>query len=209
MLPFLHDSKDSQPASDQSAHAAAPVAEAHPLDALTGGAFSAATSGERAQRVRDWLATDPGPEDMQAVYKELSAKDRGAAKALRDRLEELRRAKAQDAMAEEWRVKGQALLDSERLHIADALAWQRDAAKAGAPLARPPLSEIRDRLTERVSVVEDLQQRVMVQREAAALLAQRIELLSTNAWSNASAQQSGLEADVARWHEQSQALTAD
>lgn len=209
MLPFLHDSKDSQSAPDQPAHAAAPAAEAHPLDALTGGAFSAATSGERAQRVRDWIATDPSAEDMQAVYKELSAKDRGAAKALRDRLEELRRSKTQDAMAEEWRVKGQALLDAERLHIADALAWQRDAAKAGAPLARPPLSDIRDRLTQRVSVVEDLQQRVMVQREAAALLAQRIELLSTNAWSDASAQQTSLEADIARWHEQSQALTAD
>lgn len=176
---------------------------------MTGGAFSAATSGERAQRVRDWLATDPGVDAMQTVYKELSAKDRGAAKALRDRLEELRRARAQDAMIEEWRAKGQALLDAERLHIADALAWQRDAAKAGAPLARPPLSDLRDRLTERVGAVEDLQQRVMVQREAAALLAQRIELLSTNSWTEAAEQQAGLESDVARWHEQSSAITAD
>jgi len=28
-------------------------------DAITGGAFSAATSGERAQRVKEWLASDP------------------------------------------------------------------------------------------------------------------------------------------------------
>ena len=31
-------------------------ANAHPLDALTGGVFSAATASERATRVRDWLA---------------------------------------------------------------------------------------------------------------------------------------------------------
>jgi hypothetical protein len=65
------------------ADASAASALAHPLDALTGGAFSAATSGERAQRVRQWLAAGPTPEQMQEVYKELSAKDKGAARALR------------------------------------------------------------------------------------------------------------------------------
>ena len=50
MFPFSRDKQDPQPEQP----AAAPKApEAHPLDALTGGVFSAATSGERAQRVRD------------------------------------------------------------------------------------------------------------------------------------------------------------
>ena len=40
------------------------------LDQLTGGAFTAPTSGERAQRIRDWLATDPAPELMQEAFKE-------------------------------------------------------------------------------------------------------------------------------------------
>ena len=70
MFPFSRDNKDQQPEPE----AAAPKApEAHPLDALTGGVFSAATSGERAQRVREWLATEPAPEQMQEVFKELSS----------------------------------------------------------------------------------------------------------------------------------------
>ena len=208
MFPFSRNSKDSQPeAESQPAPKAAP--EAHPLDAVTGGAFSAATSGERAQRVREWLASDPPVEQMQEVFKELSAKDKGAAKALRERLDELRRAKGQEAVAAEWEAKAQALLQATRLNIADAMAWQRDAAKAGAPLSREPLSVLRAELVERIKRVEDLQQRVMVQREAAVLLAQRIELLSTKPWADAQAQQPALEADVGHWREQARALVAE
>ena len=206
MFPFSRESNDPQPAPDSPAR---PAAEAHPLDTLTGGVFSAATSGERAQRVRDWLASGPTPEQMQEVFKELSAKDKGAARALRERLDELRRAKGQEAVAAEWAAKAQALLQAARLNIADALAWQRDAAKAGAPLSREPLAGLRTQLAQRVKVVEDLQQRVMVQREAAILLAQRIELLSTKPWQDAQAQQVGLAADVAQWRQQAAALLAD
>ncbi|CAM5782655.1 DUF349 domain-containing protein [Ottowia pentelensis] len=208
MFPFTRDPKDPQPAAE--AAAPAPKApEAHPLDALTGGVFSAATSGERAQRVRDWLATEPEPAQMQEVFKELSAKDKGAAKALREKLDELRRAREQDTVAAEWQAKAQALLDAARLNIADALAWQRDAAKAGAPLSREPLAGLRTQLVERIKAVEDLQQRVMVQREAAALLAQRIELLSTKPWAEAQQQQDALQADVTHWQAQAAALQAD
>lgn len=208
MFPFTRDPKDPQPAAE--AAAPAPKApEAHPLDALTGGVFSAATSGERAQRVRDWLATEPEPAQMQEVFRELSAKDKGAAKALREKLDELRRAREQDTVAAEWQAKAQALLDAARLNIADALAWQRDAAKAGAPLSREPLAGLRTQLVERIKAVEDLQQRVMVQREAAALLAQRIELLSTKPWAEAQQQQDALQADVTHWQAQAAALQAD
>jgi len=161
--------------------------EPHPLDALTGGAFSAATSGERAARIREWLATQPTPEQLQEVFKELSARDKGAARAVRERLDEIRRAKAQEAIAAEWAEKAQALLAAPKLNIADALAWQRDAAKAGAPLSREPLATLKAQLAERVKVIEDLQHRVQVQREAAVLLAQRIEVLSTKPWRDAQA----------------------
>ena len=206
MFPFSRDNKDQQPEPE----AAAPKApEAHPLDALTGGVFSAATSGERAQRVREWLATEPTPEQMNEVFKELSSKDKGAARALREKLDELRRAKGQEAVAAEWESKALALLQAARLNIADALAWQRDAAKAGAPLSREPLSSLRAELVDRIKKVEDVQQRVMVQREAAALLAQRIELLSTKPWQDAQAQQPGLQADVEQWRAQARLLLAD
>lgn len=207
MFPFSSNSPDSQPAGEASP--APGAAGSHPLDGLTGGVFSAATSGERAQRVRDWLATNPTPEQMQEVFKELSAKDRGAARALRERLDELRRAREQEGVLAQWQARVEALLAATRLNIADALAWQRDAAKAGAPLAREPLASLRARLAERVKAVEDLQQRAMVQREAAALLAQRIELLSTRPWSEARDQQAALQADLQHWREQAAALRAD
>ena len=191
--------------SSASAHSA----DLQQLDALTGGAFSAPTSGERAARVRDWLAQEPATEQLQAVYKELSVKDKGAAKLLRERLDELRRAKAQEALAAEWSAKAQTLLDTGKLNMADALAWQRDAAKAGAPLSREPLARLKIQLTERVKVIEDLQHRVQVQREAAVLLAQRIEVLSTKSWKDAQAAADALRADVASWQAQAEALPSD
>jgi predicted TIM-barrel fold metal-dependent hydrolase len=106
------------------------------LDTLTGGVFTAPTSGERIARLREWLLKEPSPEQMQDVYKELSSRDKGAAKILREKLDEIKRARGQDALAAEWAERAQSLLGSARLNIADALAWQRDAAKAGAPLSR-------------------------------------------------------------------------
>ncbi|NCV55791.1 MAG: hypothetical protein EBW54_06235 [Betaproteobacteria bacterium] len=140
-------------------------------DTITGGAFTAVTSGERAQRVKDWLASDPAQDAVAEVYRELSTRDKGAAKLLRERLDDAKRAKAQEAIAAEWEAKARALLELSKLNIADALAWQRDAAKAGAPLSREPLAGIKLQLAERVRVIEDLQHQAQVQREAAVLLA--------------------------------------
>jgi len=185
------------------------AAAPHPLDVLTGGAFSAPTSGERAARVREWLATEPSLERMNEVFKELSQRDRGAAKALKDKLDEHKRQKAQEQMAADWAQKAQALLAQGRLNLGDALAWQRDAARAGAPLSREPLAELRQALAERIKAVEDLQHRVQVEREAAVLLAQRIEVLSTKPWRDAQQQASALAADVAQWQQQAAALPTE
>ncbi len=179
------------------------------LDALTGGAFTAPTSGERATRIRDWLLTDPAPEQLQAVFRELSGRDKGAAKPVRDRLDEQKRARHQVAAATEWAQKAEHLLQLPRLNLADALAWQRDAAKAGAPLAREPLAELKSKLADRVKGIEDLQNRVQVQREAAVLLAQRLEVLSTKPRRDAQGALPVLQADVAHWREQADALTQD
>jgi hypothetical protein len=126
------------------------AADIEQLDALTGGAFTAATSGERAARVRAWLASDPAAERMAEVFRELSNRDKGAARPLREKLDELKRVRGQDSLAADWAAKGQALLDASRLNLADALAWQRDAAKAGAPLSREPLAGLKTLLAERV-----------------------------------------------------------
>ncbi|MCD6077707.1 MAG: hypothetical protein K0R89_1645 [Ramlibacter sp.] len=183
--------------------------DTHALDALTGGAFSAPTSGERAARVRDWLASEPSAEQMQDVFRELSARDKGAARPLREKLDEIKRAKGQEAIAAEWTEKARALLSQPRLNIADAMAWQRDAAKAGAPLSREPLAGVKTELADRIKGIEDLQTRVQVQREAAVLLAQRIEVLSTKSWRDAQAAADALRTDVPQWQAQAQALLED
>ncbi|QNP48543.1 DUF349 domain-containing protein [Diaphorobacter aerolatus] len=193
----------------EAAPAPAKASEPHPLDALTGGAFSAATSGERASRIREWLATQPAQEQLQEVFKELSARDKGAARAVRERLDEIKRMQGQEAIAAEWADKANALLGASRLSIADALAWQRDAAKAGAPLSREPLSALKTQIADRVKVIEDLQHRVQVQRETAVLLAQRIEVLSTKSFRDAEAALDNLTADVNRWQEHAQELMND
>lgn len=179
------------------------------LDTLTGGAFSAPTSGERSARLREWLATQPAPEVLQEVYRELSARDKGAARLLRERLDEIKRARGQEAIAADWAAKAQALLDQPKLNLADALAWQRDAAKAGAPLSREPLAELKARLADRVKAIEDLQHRVQVQREAAVLLAQRIEVLSLKPWREAGVAAEALRKDVPDWQAQAEALTQE
>lgn len=181
----------------------------HPLDALTGGAFSAPTSGERAARVRTWLQTEPAWDVMNDVFKELSQRDRGAAKPLKEKLDEVRRQKAQEHIGIEWAQKAEALIGQSRMNLADALAWQRDAARAGAPLSREPLSGLKSALAERVKAIEDLQHRVQVERESAVLMAQRIEVLSTKSWREAQAGMEALRADVAQWQQQAGGLTED
>ena len=179
------------------------------LDTLTGGAFVAQTSGERAAKLRDWLLTEPSQEDLQLVYKEISTRDKGAAKVLREKLDELKRSQGQDVLATEWAQRAEAMLTATRLNIADAMAWQRDAAKAGAPLSREPLASFKTQLTEKIKAVEDLQHQVMVQRETAVLLTQRIEVLSTKSLKEADAANEVLQADVGNWQQQAHALTED
>jgi ATP-dependent RNA helicase SUPV3L1/SUV3 len=183
--------------------------DTHSLDVLTGGAFSAPTSGERAARVREWLAGSPSQEQMQEVFRELSGRDKGAAKLLREKLDDIKRSKGQEVIAAEWAEKARALLDVPKLNIADAMAWQRDAAKAGAPLSREPLTSLKTQLADRVKGIEDLQHRVQVQREAAVLLAQRIEVLSTKSWQDAQAAAHALSKDVPDWQAQAEALLQD
>ena len=179
------------------------------LDALTAGALTAPTSGERSSRLRDWLASDPSPELMQQVFKEMSTRDKGAAKLLREKLDELKRTKTQDSLAQDWADKAQTLLQAQPFKVADAMAWQRDAAKAGAPLSREPLAGLRQALTERIKHVDELEHRAQVQRETALLLTQRIEVLSTKSWQEALDQQSALQADLKRLHDEFEALQTD
>jgi hypothetical protein len=179
------------------------------LDQLTGGAFSAATSGERSACLREWLLSEPHADVLSEAFREMAVRDKGAAKVLKEKLDDLKRAKGQEALVTDWALKAEQLLQAPRLNMGDAMAWQRDAAKAGAPLSREPLASLKQRLAEVVKGVEDLQHQVMVQREAAVLLAQRIEVLSTKPIAEAHAGLLGLQSDVAQWQNQAQQLSAN
>ncbi len=208
------ESAAKSPQSSKTASKNAPMnaksaPEPHPLDSLTGGAFSAPTAGDRAAKVRDWMATNPSADQLQEVFKELSARDKGAVKPIREKLDELKKAKGQEAVGEEWAAKAQALLSLGKLNIADAMAWQRDAAKAGAPLSKEPLASIKFKLAERVKSIEDLQHHTQVQREAAVLLAQRTEILSTKSYKDAQTVLPALQTDVQHWQDQAQVLVSD
>lgn len=202
-------SKSSKPDTPAVKTPPARSADSHPLDGLTGGAFSAPTSGERTTRIREWLATGPSAEQMAEVYKDLANRDKGAAKPLKEKLDEAKRLKSQEAVAAEWAEKGNALLALKKLNMADALAWQRDAAKAGAPLSREPLAGLKAQLADRVKTIEDLQHRAQVQREAAVLMAQRVEVLSTKSWRDAQAAWDALRADVTHWQTEADELAQD
>jgi len=202
-------SKSAKPETPAVKTPSTKSADSHPLDGLTGGAFSAPTSGERTTRIREWLATGPTAEQMAEVYKDLANRDKGAAKPLKEKLDEAKRLKSQETVAAEWAEKGHALLALKKLNMADALAWQRDAAKAGAPLSREPLAGLKAQLAERVKTIEDLQHRTQVQREAAVLIAQRIEVLSTKPWRDAQGVWEALRADVTHWQAQADELAQD
>jgi hypothetical protein len=176
------------------------------LDEMTSGAFSAQTSGDRSAKIRDWLSTDPSALLLQEVYKELSSRDKGAAKLVKERLDDLKRQKSQESTSQEWAVKAQVLLEQAKINIADALAWQRDAAKAGAALSKEPLASLKAQLADRVKVIEDLQRQCLVQREAAVLLAQRTEVLSTKPFSEVKLAKESLEKDIQRWVSQADDL---
>jgi hypothetical protein len=178
------------------------------LDSITNGVFSAPTAGERAARTKEWLARNPNQEQLAEVFKELSVKDKGAAKLVRELLDEAKRTKGQALLSADWAAKAQALLALTKVNIADAMAWQRDAAKAGAPLSKEPLASLKTLLAERIRSIEDLQHQVQIQREAAVLLAQRIEVLSTKSWVDAQLAGPSLKTDVMHWQLQAKELTS-
>lgn len=182
---------------------AEPVAKAptppHPLDAITGGVFSANSSAKRLECVNLWLASNPEPAVLQQVYKALSASDKGAAKPIRQRMNDIRQNNQQEEASLDWAAKAEKILASTTFHIADGMAWLRDAAKAGAPLSKEPLSELRSRIADQIKALEELQHKTMVQKEAAVLLAQRIDVLSTKPWQQAAEAASGLAQDVQKW----------
>lgn len=147
---------------------------------------------------------------MQEVFKELSGRDKGAARALRERLdEEIKRAKGQEAIAAEWSTRRARCSKQPRLNIADAMAWQRDAAKTGTRSRADRWPASSRNWPTRVKGIEDLQHRAQVHREAAVLLAQRTQVLLDKGWQDAQAAEEGLRGDVRHWLAQAQEITQD
>ena len=69
------------------------------LDQLTGGAITATTALARTQLIKSWLESSPAPtyEQLNEVFKLLSAKDKGAARQVRESMDEIKKAQNQEA----------------------------------------------------------------------------------------------------------------
>ncbi len=168
------------------------------LNALTSGAFSATQSQERTALLKAWLQTQPALGDLVKVHREMSGRDKGAAKVLKEAMDALKREHHQEELASEWSDKAQQVLAQHPFVMGNALAWIRDAAKAGAPLSKEPLATLKAQLSERIKSVEDLQQQCMVQREGVHLLMQRMDNLSAREWVHAQAGLAAVKEDVAQ-----------
>lgn len=107
----------------------------------------------------------------------------------------------QEDIAQTWAQKAEKILQASIFPAADGQAWLRDAAKAGAPLSKEPLASLRARIADTAKSIEELQHRSMVQKEAAVLLAQRIDVLSTKSWRHAVEAFGNLQADVRKWQD--------
>lgn len=184
----------------------APVPDVDPLFSRV---TSANSSAERVAAVQVWLASSPSVDQLQAAFKEVQARDKGAAKPIKERLDEARRVEHQDTQNAIWAEKAQALLDQQRLKLADALAWQRDAARAGAALAKEPLASLKQSLAARAKQIEDLERRMQIHRETALLLAQRTEVLSTKSWTVAQQSHDALQRDIGAWVAQKESLVQE
>lgn len=198
LFPFF-SRKPEPPPAPIAVPAVKTPAPPHPLDAVTGGVFSASNTAKRLECVNQWLASNPEPALLQQVYKALSASDKGAAKPIRQRMNDIRQSNQQEEAGQDWAVKAEKILAATTFHIADGMAWLRDAAKAGAPLSKEPLADLRSRIADQIKNLEELQHKTMVQKEAAVLLAQRIDVLSTKPWQQAAEAAPGLEQDVNKW----------
>ena len=71
-----------------------PLDIAH-LDPSVAAIFQAATSGDRSARLREWLQTGPSEALLHEVYRELSSKDKGVAKQLKEKIDDLKRSHGQ------------------------------------------------------------------------------------------------------------------
>lgn len=198
LFPFF-SRKPEPPPAPIAVPAVKTPAPQHPLDAVTGGIFSASNTAKRLECVNQWLASNPEPALLQQVYKALSASDKGAAKPIRQRMNDIRQSNQQEEAGQDWAVKAEKILAATTFNIADGMAWLRDAAKAGAPLSKEPLADLRSRIADQIKSLEELQHKTMVQKEAAVLLAQRIDVLSTKPWQQAAEAAPGLEQDVNKW----------
>lgn len=114
-------------------------------------------------------------------------------------MNDIRQTPTPEEISHEWAQKAEKILKAKQFSINDGEAWLRDAAKAGAPLSKEPLSALRAEMADTIKALQDLQHRSMVQKEAAVLLAQRIDVLSTKSWRVAAQATEGLKADIEKW----------
>lgn len=179
------------------------------LDALTGGAFTADSSQQRAERVQAWLAAQPEAEHLQQVHRALSQKDSGVAKLVKEVLDERRRKEQEQALRQEWLNRAEELCGAEKINIADGLAWLRDAQAAlGEQWHDAGVQAAGEQVQARVSSIEQAERDVQALLESGTFFARRIDALSTKTIDQAAEEAEHLTADIDEWMADAQKLPA-
>ena len=86
--------------------------------------------------LKSWLETQPSLTDLNRVHKEMSGRDKGAAKVLKEAIDSLKREHHQEELVVEWTHKAQHVLGQHPFVMGDALAWVRDAATSRRIISR-------------------------------------------------------------------------
>lgn len=177
------------------------------LDVLTGGAFSANSSQERVDAIQQWLATNPAIDAMQEVHKELSNKDSGVAKLVKDKLDVLKELEQLQAAQAEWVQKADDMLGASKMSMADGLAWLRDAEQSlGLGWAETSVLQAAERVRERVDAIDRLERNAQALLESGNFFARRIDALSAKGIDQAAEEAEHLAADMTQWVADAKAL---
>jgi hypothetical protein len=157
------------------------------------------SSQERLHILQQWLQEKPSTEAIKTLLEVYLNKDKGITKLLRNHLEHLDVIAENQLKIEYWVDQAKDLLAQDDMQISQALVWQRDVAKAKLSISEPPLLDVNLALTQKINQLEDLQKQILVHKESALLLINRIQKQEVQPLSDAITAAPGINEDIKTW----------
>ncbi|MDI9336249.1 MAG: hypothetical protein QM520_04385 [Gammaproteobacteria bacterium] len=168
----------------------------------------AQSSQERSELVRHWLDSQPSKESLQYLYRLLVDKDKGSARNIRLRLDELKNGDQYAMQVGEWLSSAGELLENNATSLGQLLAWQRDLAKTKLAVDQEPLQTTYQAIVQKIQQIEWIEQTAKILLEEEKLLCHRIEMLTLQNWQEAYSRGDELIVDISHWEERQSGLLA-